>query len=85
MVKQMKQSEIENIVSNAKTSSHIAIDVVARTATSVLEEAFKSESYDQDEALHKLVKEVKDLLFCYKLTEAQAYRLTMLLLWTLGM
>ena len=80
MVKQMKQSEIESIVSNAKTSSHIAIDVAARTATSVLEE-----SYDQDEALHKLVKEVKDLLFCYKLTESQAYRLTMLLLWTLGM
>lgn len=85
MVKQMKQSEIESIVSNVKTSSHIAIDVVERTATSVLEEAFQSESYDQDEALHKLVKEVKDLLFCYKLTEAQAYRLTMLLLWTLGM
>ena len=44
MVKQMKQSEIESIVSNAKTSSHIAIDVVSRTATSVLEEAFQSES-----------------------------------------
>jgi hypothetical protein len=84
MVKQMGNSEIESLVSRAKASSNIAIDVITRTATSVLEEAFQPESSDHSQALHMLVNDVKGLISSDRLTEPEAYRLTMLLLWTLG-
>lgn len=86
MVKKMSQNEVDKLIDNARLSSSISTDKVARTGLALLEQLFPSEDIDNsdyDAIIEAIINDAKKL--CPGLEEQHTFRFALLLLWTLGM
>lgn len=86
MVKKMSQNEVDKLIDNARLSSSISTDKVARTGLALLEQLFPSEDSDNsdyDAIIEAIINDAKKL--CPGLEEQHTFRFALLLLWTLGM
>lgn len=86
MVKKMSQNEVDKLIDNARLSSSISTDKVARTGLALLEQLFPSEDIDNsdyDAIIEAISNDAKKR--CPGLEEQHTFRFALLLLWTLGM
>lgn len=86
MVKKMSQNEVDKLIDNARLSSSISTDKVARTGLALLEQLFPSEDSDNsdyDAIIEAIINDAKKL--CPGLEEQHTFRFALLFLWTLGM
>lgn len=84
MVKKMSQNEVDKLIDNARLSSSISTDKVARTGLALLEQLFPSEDSDNsdyDAIIEAIINDAKKL--CPGLEEQHTFRFALLLLWTL--
>ncbi|XP_062602663.1 uncharacterized protein LOC134264386 [Saccostrea cucullata] len=84
MLKEMSQKEVDRLIDNARLSSSVSTDIVARTGLALLEQLFPSEDIDRsdhDAILMAIINDAKKL--CPGLEEQHNFRFALLLLWTL--